>query len=70
MKVADFPDSIIEQHNLKQKATPEGFVYVAMKKGMYGLPQSGRLAQELLETRLNSKGYRQSLHTPDLWTRE
>ena len=70
MKLADFPDSIIDQYKLKQKATPEGFVYVAVKKGMYGLPQSGILAQELLETRLNAKGYKQSLHTPGLWTHE
>ena len=34
---------------------------------MYGLPQVGLLAQELLEKRLNEKGYRQSKYTPGLW---
>ena len=35
---------------------------------MYGLPQARLLAQELLEQRLNSKGYYQSKYTPGLWT--
>ena len=70
MKLADFPDYIIEHYKLKRKATPEGFVYVAVKKGIYGLPQSGILAQELLEQRLNASGYTQSLNTPGLWTHE
>ena len=30
IKLADFPDSIIEQYNLKQKMTLEGFVYVVL----------------------------------------
>jgi hypothetical protein len=34
---------------------------------MYGLPQAGILAQELLEQRLNKQGYRQSPITPGLW---
>ena len=57
MKLSDFPESIIAHYNLCEKATPGGFVYVAIKRGMYGIPQSGILAQTLLETRLNSHGY-------------
>ena len=34
---------------------------------MYGLPQAGILAQELLEQRLNKHGYRQSPINPGLW---
>ena len=37
---------------------------------MYGIPQSGILAQTLLETRLNAHGYHQSKITPSLWTHE
>ncbi|KAL7480666.1 hypothetical protein ACHAW6_006339 [Cyclotella cf. meneghiniana] len=37
---------------------------------MYGLPQAGLLAQELLEKRLNAKGYKQSQYTPGLWRHE
>ena len=35
---------------------------------MYGPPQSRLLAQQLLETRLNAKGYSQSTLVPGLWT--
>ena len=34
---------------------------------MYGLPQSGLIANELLEERLNKHGYRQSKLVPGLW---
>jgi hypothetical protein len=46
-------------YNLTIKATSDGFVY--------GLPQAGILAQELLEQRLNKHGYSQSPITPGLW---
>ena len=34
----------------------------------YGLPQSGLLAQQPLEKRLNAEGYHQSELTPGFWT--
>jgi hypothetical protein len=34
---------------------------------MYGLPQAGIIAQQLLETRLGEQDYRQSTTTPGLW---
>ena len=34
---------------------------------MYGLPQSGLLANELLEKGLNKHGYHQSKLVPGLW---
>ncbi len=37
------------------------------KQGMYDLPQSGLLANELLEKRLNKHSYRQSKLVPGLW---
>ncbi len=35
---------------------------------MYGLPQAGIIAQQLLEKRLEKHGYHQSTATPGLWT--
>jgi len=35
---------------------------------MYGLPRSGLLANELLEKRLNKRGYHQSKLVPGLWS--
>lgn len=68
MNLADFPDDVIEQYNLKAIANKAGMVFVEIRKGMYGLPQAGLLAQELLEQRLNKHGYHQSNRTPGLWT--
>jgi hypothetical protein len=38
--------------------------------GMYGLPQAGIIAQQLLEERLGKDGYCQSKTTPGLWTHD
>ena len=70
MKLYDFPETVIAHCNLCEKSTPYGFVYVAIKRGIYGLPQSGILAQTLLETCLNAHGYHQSKITAGLWAHE
>lgn len=57
----DIPEEIIQQYNLRSKVTAKGFVYVRATKGMYGLPQAGLLANELLEKRLNAAGYYRAL---------
>ena len=54
--------------NLKAKAMEDGYVYAKVRKGMYGLPQAGILAQKLLQKRLNAEGYFQSKITPDFST--
>jgi hypothetical protein len=48
LKMADIPDEIINEYKLDQKATTDGFIYTEIQKGMYGLPQAGIIAQELL----------------------
>ena len=50
-----------------EKTTRDGYVYVKIKQGMYGLPQAGIIAQQLIEKLLNKKGYHQSEITPGLW---
>ena len=70
MKLSSFPESVKAHYDLFEKATPDGFVYVAIKRGMYELHQSGILSQTFLETRLNAHGYHQTKITPDLWTHE
>jgi hypothetical protein len=67
MKLSNIPDKVIKEYKLRQKATPDGSIYVRAKWGMYGLPQSGLLANKLLEKRLNKHGYRQSKLVPGLW---
>ncbi len=67
LRIADMPDNVIEHYNLRDKATPNGYIYCEIQKGMYGLPQTGIIAQQLLEERLQKHGYCQSQTTPGLW---
>jgi hypothetical protein len=60
------PPEIIEEYDLMSKVH-NGFIYIRIDKGMYGLPQAGLLANQLLEKRLLPHGYFQSRHTPGLW---
>ena len=70
LKFTNLPEDVIGQYGLQDKATSSSFVYVEICKGMYGLPQYGFLAQELLEQRLQKHGYTQSKVTPGFWTHE
>ena len=67
IKLSDIPDEVIKEYKLKDKATKNGSVFIQANRGMYGLPQSGLLANQLLEKRLNKHGYRQSKLVPGLW---
>ena len=49
---------------------PNGPVHIVANRGMYSLPQSGLLANELLEKRLNKRGYYQSKVVPGVWKHE
>ena len=51
MKLTDFPEHIIEQYDLNRKAK-NGFVYIEIRRSIYGLPQSGRLANDYLRKKL------------------
>ena len=66
IKISNIPEEIINEYKLRNKVTPHGFVYIMATKGMYGLPQAGLIANELLEKRLNKHGYRQSKLVPGL----
>ena len=67
IKLADIPQEIIDEYKLKKIADSKGSIYIVANKGMYGLPQSGLLANELLKKRLNKNGYHQSKLVPGLW---
>eukprot|EP00804_Cyclotella_cryptica_P024323 CCRYP_015308-RA/>CCRYP_015308-RA protein AED:0.19 eAED:0.16 QI:0/0/0/1/0.2/0.16/6/0/899 len=67
LKLSDIPDHIIKLYKLDKLVTTDGYVYVLIQKGMYGLPQAGIITQQLLEKRLALKGYRQSSITPGFW---
>jgi hypothetical protein len=60
------PLDIIEKHDLK-RLTVNGWVYLEIQKGMYGLKQAGLLANQLLQKRLKPFGNCPERHTPGLW---
>jgi hypothetical protein len=70
LKLNELPDDVMEEYGLKDKATPGGFVFVEVRKGIYGLPQAGILAQKLLKERLRAHGYHQSKIIPGFWTHD
>ncbi len=70
LKLADIPEEIIEEYKLCEIVTDDSYVYCKKRKGMYGLPQAGLKAQELLEHQLSKVGYSQSKIIPGLWTHE
>jgi hypothetical protein len=67
MKIKDLPEEFVTMYKLDNKTTSNGYVYIKIQKGIYGLPQVGILAQEFLEENLNKHGYHQSPITPGLW---
>jgi hypothetical protein len=67
VRLADMPTEIINEYKLRDKANHKGHIFMEITKGMYGLPQAGLLANELLEQRLNKHGYVQSKLVPGLW---
>ena len=60
------PDDIIQQYNLK-KLSDNGWVYIEILKGMYGLKQVGKIAYDELVKHLKSFGYSPTKHTPGYW---
>ena len=66
MDINLIPDEFIEQYKLRNKVK-NGYVYMEIRRCMYGLPQAGMLANRLLKERLAKHGYFELPHTPGLW---
>jgi hypothetical protein len=66
MLLSRFPEEIIQKYNLNTLAV-DGWVYIEIRKGMYGLKQAVLLANQLLQTSLAPFGYYPARHTPGLW---
>ena len=49
LKLAEFPQDFIDEYKLHDKTEKDGYLYLEIRKGVYGIPQSGILAQKLLE---------------------
>ena len=65
MPITFIPQSFIDAYNLQQKIK-NGYVYMRIVRGLYGLPQAGILANKLLRKHLAPHGYYELPHTPGL----
>jgi hypothetical protein len=66
MLLSRFPEEIVSKYNLNAMVV-DGWVYVEIRKGVYGLKQAGLLANQILQKRLAPFGYYPSRHTPGIW---
>ena len=62
----DIPEELIAQYNLTEYAQ-DSWVYFLICKGVYGLPQAGKLSNNPLCKRLDKKVYYEATTTPGLW---
>ncbi len=66
MPLVLFPEWVKKQYDLNKYAS-NGFVYLEMRRVVWGLPQAGILANKLLRCRLLPHGYYKCNNTPGLW---
>ncbi|MGL5935528.1 MAG: reverse transcriptase domain-containing protein, partial [Cetobacterium sp.] len=66
-KREDIPPEIWQQYALQTVVTPDGYIYARVDKGMYGLPQAGKVASNVLIPRLEAAGYVETGVTPGLF---
>ena len=61
------PEEIVKQYSLLELVNNDGYIYMELGRGMYGLAQAEKLAYEQLSTHLTKNGYYPSKHTLELW---
>jgi hypothetical protein len=66
LPISILPNDIIKKYDLTRLAV-NGWVYMEIRKRMYGLKQAGLLANQLLQKRFKPFGYYPARHTPGLW---
>ena len=70
INIKDIPEKIINEYQLRKIVDDKGSIQIQANRGMYGLPQARLLTNELLEKRLNKRGYQQSKLVPWFWTHD
>jgi hypothetical protein len=66
IKITDIPAEFIEEYKLAGRDR-DSWIYFEIRRGCYGLPQAGILANDLLRYRLLTEGYYEAESTPGLW---
>ena len=66
LPIAEIPQVIIDEYNLLP-LVHDGWVYIEIRKGMPGLKQAGKIANDRLVEHLAPFGFSPVKHTPSLW---
>ena len=66
MVIKDIPKEIIVQYDLRALQY-DGWVYIRIEKGMPGLKQGGKIANNKLRKHMKKHGYEPCPRTPALW---
>jgi hypothetical protein len=66
MSLKDIPEEIVTQYDLLRLSS-NGWVYMQIEKGMPGLKQAGKIANDMLTAHLAKYGYTPVPRTPALW---
>ena len=61
------PQEIIDAYNLTALVDYQGWIYMRIKKGVYGLKQARIIANQELVNHMAPFGYHLVQHTPGLW---
>ena len=66
LHISFIPEDIINRYNLKELVV-DGFVYIRIQKGIYGLKQAAILTNQQLQTNIAKEGYYPIPGTSGLW---
>jgi hypothetical protein len=66
IKISDIPDEFIDKYKLTGQDR-DRWIYFKIHQGCYSLPQAGILANDILCSRLEAKGFYEATSTPSLW---
>ena len=61
------PQEIIDTYDFKALVDDQGWIYMRIEKGMYGLKYAGIIANQELVKNMATFGYHTVKHTPNLW---
>ena len=69
MKLTDFPKHVQQQYN-NQAYAKNCYVYLEIRRSIYGLPQADKLGRKYIQGKLHPHGYYEVSHTPGLWKKK
>jgi hypothetical protein len=70
LKYKYFPEDIRKQYKLDTFVASDGYIYIRIRKGMYGLKQAALLAYRHLVNQLAPHGYHPCPYTTGLWSHD